>query len=378
MNPTTDTSTQGGALLLRLTVLLLVSALAGCAPDDAPEADKHPARQPISFGATYRPTTRTAPGTLTLDGADTCEVSLCTVGFGVFACHTGLHPYVSSSVTPNYMWNQRMVYDYANAVWDYTPLVYWPNTIEGLYPYVSFAAYAPYAAAPGTGNTAADRCIVDMIRPEESGDPWLVYQLGGSEDDWQDHQVDLLYDFRRDQQQGQETRRVSFQLRHALASAGDMVSVVCSTELLQQLMTAYSGTPLSLILDRVSLTYTLLRKGRLWLTDDASPRWEAIASESPTVERRLVLEPQGGQVLATASSGTACHADAFSASHQGIFYIPLTLADCEQRVDISIGCHLSTDPTTTHTLNTTVGLTDVTKASSNRNIRIVLPKLSSM
>lgn len=379
MNVTTTHRHHNLCTLLAATAaaLLLSMTLPGCTTDEsAPDAEA--ARQPIAFGTDGIGPTRTAPGTITLDGTNAGEVSLRSEGFGVFACHTGLHPYVSSSVTPNLMWNQQVTYDNANAVWDYTPLVYWPNTSEGLYPYVSFYAYAPYAAAPGTGTTAAERCIVDMSLPVEQGDPWLVYQLGGSDDDWQAHQVDLLYDFQRDQQQGDVAHRVDFRLRHALACAGDKIQVACSPGLQQQLMNAYSGTPVSITLERVTLVYTLLRKGRLWLTDDASPRWEAIASESPTVERRLTLQPQGGQVLATASSATDCKAASFYADHQGIFYIPLAVAGCEQHVGISVDFHLSTDATTTRTLATTVDLTAVAEASTNRSFRIVLPAIDGL
>ena len=377
MNVTTTHRHHNLCTLLAATAaaLLLSMTLPGCTTDEsAPDAEA--ARQPIAFGTDGIGPTRTAPGTITLDGTNAGEVSLRSEGFGVFACHTGLHPYVSSSVTPNLMWNQQVTYDNANAVWDYTPLVYWPNTSEGLYPYVSFYAYAPYAAAPGTGTTAAERCIVDMSLPVEQGDPWLVYQLGGSDDDWQAHQVDLLYDFQRDQQQGDVAHRVDFRLRHALACAGDKIQVVCSTELLQQLMKAYSGTPVSITLNRITLAYTLLRKGRLWLNSTDKPRWESVASESPTVERLLTLQPPSGHVLATATSATACDTDNYSATNQGIFYIPLSVEGCPQQVTITVDYTTSTG--LNGSLTTTVDLTAVAEASTNRSFRIVLPAIDGL
>lgn len=377
MNVTTTHRHHNLCTLLAATAaaLLLSMTLPGCTTDEsAPDAEA--ARQPIAFGTDGIGPTRTAPGTITLDGTNAGEVSLRSEGFGVFACHTGLHPYVSSSVTPNLMWNQQVTYDNANAVWDYTPLVYWPNTSEGLYPYVSFYAYAPYAAAPGTGTTAAERCIVDMSLPVEQGDPWLVYQLGGSDDDWQAHQVDLLYDFQRDQQQGDVAHRVDFRLRHALACAGDKIQVVCSTELLQQLMNAYSGTPVSITLNRITLAYTLLRKGRLWLNSTDKPRWESVASESPTVERLLTLQPPSGHVLATATSATACDTDNYSATNQGIFYIPLSVEGCTQQVTITVDYTTSTG--LNGSLTTTVDLTAVAEASTNRSFRIVLPAIDGL
>ena len=377
MNVTTTHRHHNLCTLLAATAaaLLLSMTLPGCTTDEsAPDAEA--ARQPIAFGTDGIGPTRTAPGTITLDGTNAGEVSLRSEGFGVFACHTGLHPYVSSSVTPNLMWNQQVTYDNANAVWDYTPLVYWPNTSEGLYPYVSFYAYAPYAAAPGTGTTAAERCIVDMSLPVEQGDPWLVYQLGGSDDDWQAHQVDLLYDFQRDQQQGDVAHRVDFRLRHALACAGDKIQVVCSTELLQQLMKAYSGTPVSITLNRITLAYTLLRKGRLWLNSTDKPRWESVASESPTVERLLTLQPPSDHVLATATSATACDTDNYSATNQGIFYIPLSVEGCTQQVTITVDYTTSTG--LNGSLTTTVDLTAVAEASTNRSFRIVLPAIDGL
>ena len=265
--------------------------------------------------------TRTAQGTMTLDGTGANEQSLKAKGFGVFACHTGLHPYISTAVTQNFMWNQRVSYSAAAGNWDYSPVVYWPDPVEGLYPYVTFFAYAPYAANPGTGSTPADRCIVDCTLPVESGDPWLVYQLGGTEDDWQQHQVDLLYDFQPDRQQGATPARVEFAFRHALACAGDHITVTCSPALQTRLQAAYSGTPVTLTVQRIALTYTLLRKGRLSLSSTTEPRWQAIASEVPTVVRRLTFTPN--RVIATATSATACTLTDYTASDQGIFYIPL-------------------------------------------------------
>lgn len=358
---------------IRIGILLTAAILTGCSAEETAPGHRQESRQAIAFATTGCRPTRKALGTLTLDGAGTGEVSLRTTGFGVFACHTGLHPYVSSDITANYMWNQNVTYDTTDGIWDYTPLIYWPNAVDGLYPYVSFFAYAPYAANPGTGATAADRCVVDMSRSVESGDPWLVYQLGGSVDDWQDHQVDLLYDFKPDQQEGNVPDRVNFQFRHALAQAGDQITVTCSPELQLRLLQAYTGTPVSIILDRVELVYTLLRKGRLRLNGTAAPLWETIASESPTVRRRLILEPEGGHVLCTATSSSDCDVTDYTATDKGIFYIPLNVEGCTQQVDIYVSYHTSKN--NPGALTTRIDLTDVTEAGSNRSFRIVMPEI---
>lgn len=355
--------------------LLLAGTLGGCSAESDGPADEATPLQPIAFAAANPATTRTAPGTLTLDGLGTGEQSLCATGFGVFACHTGLHPYVSSDVTPNYMWNQRVDYNATTQMWDYTPLLYWPRPIDGLQPYVSFFAYAPYAAEPGTGHTDAERCIVDMSHSVERGDPWLVYQLGGSETDWQAHQVDLLYDFRRDQQQGDHQQRVNFMFRHALASAGDQVRVTTNPKLRTQLMQACDGTPVSLTLERVTLVYTLLRKGKLSLGSGDAPQWKPVVSETPTVRRRLDLQPDGGHMLCTATSTTTCTVIDYIATDQGIFYIPLTSNDITQQVEITLAYHTSLDPATTLTLDAKADLSTVAKANSNCSLHIEIPAL---
>ena len=354
-------------ILLLLLALALALSLSGCTADQADsEAWQRAHLQAITFG-TSDSLTRTAQGTLSLEGGGGGE-SLHDVGFGVFACHTGLHPYVSSDVTQNFMCNQQVSWDATNQVFDYSPVVYWPAPVEGLLPYVSFFAYAPYAAQPGTGSTPADRCIVDMTLPVETGDPWLVYQLGGTEDDWQSHQVDLVYDFRRDQQQDVASGRVNFQFRHALACAGDQLTVTCGTAMQQSLRSAYSGESVTLTLTRLQVTYTLLRKGILRLNGTTGPNWQAVASEDPTVRRRLTFTPN--QVLATATSASDCTLTDFSVSDQGIFYIPLTVPGNPQRIDITVDYVTSLG--TTGTRSTTADLTSAAQASQNRNLRIVL------
>lgn len=354
-------------------MLLAAAVLTGCSAEEwAPDSETP--RQAIAFGTTGTTPTRTAPGTMTLAGEGTGEVSLRSAGFGVFACHTGLHPYVGSNITPNYMWNQQVAYNTTAAVWDYSPLVYWPNPVEGLQPYISFFAYAPYAANPGTGTTAAEQCIVDMSRSVESGDPWLVYQLGGSESDWQDHQVDLLYDFRPDQQQGNVPERILFQFRHALAQAGDQITVTCSPELKAKVQQAYIDETVSFIIDRVELVYTLLRKGRLRLNATGQPLWESVASESPTVRRRVVLEPPGGHVLCTATSASDCIVTDYTATNQGIFYIPLNVEGTTQRVDIYVSYHTSKN--NPGALTTRIDLTAVAEAGDNHGFRIIMPEVT--
>ena len=181
-----------------LLVLMLCMLLTGCSntgeyagdsPQGRAETDRPGSAIAFSVGDSTA-LTRTAQGTMTLDGSGS-TVSLRDRGFGVFACHTGVHPYVSTSTTANLMYNQQVTYDGSASAWTYDPLVYWPNSDDGVPEFVTFFAYSPYSSN-------AKGCIADLSRPDEQGDPWILYQLGGTEDDWQSSQVDLLYDFQKD------------------------------------------------------------------------------------------------------------------------------------------------------------------------------------
>ncbi|MBQ9660456.1 MAG: hypothetical protein IJV37_04230, partial [Bacteroidales bacterium] len=82
----------------------------------------------------------------------TDEVLRAGSGFGVFACYTGAHKYSESSVSPDFMYNQKVTYNPGIPAWEYSPVKYWPNgegepvgeTGENPH-YVSFFAYAPYS-----------------------------------------------------------------------------------------------------------------------------------------------------------------------------------------------------------------------------------------
>ena len=352
--------------LRKLFLLPLISCLLAACTDSEPSDGSSQSHAAIAFG--IMPGTRTADGTIDLVGLKS------GAGFGVFARHTGLHPYVSTGMTQNLMWNQQVGYNPSYGIWDYSPVVYWPDQIEGLNPYVSFFAYAPYAANPGQGSSAAEQCIVDCTLPVEAGDPWLVYQLGGSEeaggsDGWKAGQVDLLYDFRPDCQQGEVPARIDFGFRHALACAGDDITVTCSEALQTRLKSLYSGTDITLTLQRVSLTYNLLRKGRLYLAGSTTPRWQTIASESPMVVRRLTLEPN--RVIATVSSSSVCTLSNFAVADQGIFYIPIVDSGNPQWVDITVD--YATSLGTTASVTARVALNAITTANENRDFNIVLP-----
>ena len=263
-----------------------------------------------------------------------------TDGFGVFACHTGKHPYVSSSISWNFMWNQEVTHD--GSSWTYSPVKYWPNeTTDGAGDeYVTFFAYAPYSRRFNSDDKAS-RCIVDFSNNSETGDAWLTYQLGGTATDWQSHQVDLLYAVAKDQKRPEKTgTRIKFSFRHALAGAGDRVKVVCS-ELFQYRLRQLAetlGENVTLTLNKVTLDYTLTHKGRLVLNNASEPNWQEIASDDPMVHRTLELP---GQVIATASA-TACTVRNYEKSDLGVFYIPMNPAGQKQQVEVTVSYSLST------------------------------------
>ena len=264
-------------------------------------------------------------------------------GFGVFACRTGKHPYVSSSIIWNFMWNQKV--EYSGGSWTYSPVKYWPNEMTGEEgdEYITFFAYAPYSRRDNSD--MASKCIVDFSNNSETGDAWLTYQLGGEEDDWQNDQVDLLYAVAKDRKRPEKTgSKIKFSFRHALAGAGDRVKVVCG-ELFQyrlRQLAAKAGTDVTLTLDKVTLDYKLARKGRLVLNNASEPNWQEIASDDPMVHRTLELTPASGEKVIATASATACTASDYKKSDLGVFYIPMNPAGRKQQVEVTGSYSLST------------------------------------
>lgn len=317
--------------------------------------------------------TRTAQGTMTLDGAGSTE-SLRNWGFGVFACHTGAHPYVSTSTKSNLMHNQLVTWDGVNSVWTYDPLVYWPNGTTGDSEFVSFFAYGPHS-------DNASGCIVDMSRPDETGDPWLLYQLGGTASadgasGWKAQQIDLLYDFRKDQQRGAiPDARVNFDFKHALACIGDRITVSCDESVKTRLKGVYTLSTVELTVNRLTIDYQLTRKGRLVLNNSSQPNWQAVESEDTKVHRTLVFNPN--LVMARATSREAATTTDFdSGAGHGIFYIPIENGSSKQQVTVTADYTVTSgDPTEMldeGSVSTDVDLSFVHNASEGRNMAITL------
>ena len=365
------------AALLAVGVLIVLwLMLAGCtATDDVTGgANGSDGKQgsAIAFSVcsdstTRAANTRTAPGTMTLDGTGS-TVSLKEKGFGVFACHTGAHPYVSSSASSNLMWNQQITYNGGSSQWEYNPLVYWPSGDEGKLNYVTFYAYAPY-------KTASNGCIADLSAPDDMGDPWILYQLGGTSEDWQDSQVDLVYDFKKDMsRQYPVSTQIGFDFKHALASIGDEITITCSSELQAALKALYTGTDVTMTLNTLTIDYLLTRKGRLVLNNSKEPNWQAVESEDAKVHRYLRLSPN--QVIARATSASNCTINNYTAQDKGIFYIPLEVGPDRQMAtltaDYTVAAGSPAYVIDKGSVTATVNISFFANASEGRNLRITL------
>lgn len=361
--------------------LLAVSLLpVGCALVDEDSAGSPATHSTVSgdavaFSVSVPGITRTAEGTEDLSSLQSGS------GFGVFAAHHGIHPYASSNILCDFMWNQQVTYDgsLGGGLWTYSPIKYWPNGdgTEENREYLTFFAYAPYAEA------SADGCITDFSKSGEVGDPWLVYQLGGTRDDWQSSQVDLLYAFTKDQQKGKDVSdKVAFDFRHALACAGDKVTLDVSSVLKTRLKAAalHAGEDVRLILNKVTLNYSLLRKGRLIMNGNEKPNWQSVESEDPLVHRVCKFVSESGVEMARATSdGTWIDINNSlsdlddSYENNGIFYIPLDLKDKPQTLDIAAEYSVKTGSLISYSgaVGCTITLSASAEPGRTQDIRLV-------
>ena len=350
-------------LLMAMPIALLV---AGCVDDDdaqSQQATGSVAIQgvPIAFGAEDPGDTTKVSPYLTRAAVNTLDLTLLqSKGFGVFAAHTGLHTYANSSISSNFMYNQKVTYSSSN--WTYSPIKYWPNGEDGsdLDDYVSFFAYAPHSSV-------ASACITDFPLPIEMGDPWLIYRLA----DDVASQVDLLFAtpvFDKTKPASTATaaeKKVQFKFKHALACVGDKVTTSISEALGDLLKAEVAGNAsldqITILLNKVSIVYTLTQKGKLSLASSTA-LWKPVMSGEFTTKRTVTVfdsSTDGGtQTLATITD--AVTANEHSVSDKGVFYIPLQVGNEPQQatctIDYTIRRTISGTPTdfngsTTKTVN---------------------------
>jgi hypothetical protein len=124
-------------------------------------------------------------------------------GFGVFAYKTtGDYPATNTTVAPNFMYNQKVLYNAGN--WEYHPIKYWPNQIAAgntdsqgtpaqgyAVDKVSFFAYAPYVAATASSGAvgSTDEGIIALSDYDDQSDPKVTYKVTND----LDKQVDLVW-----------------------------------------------------------------------------------------------------------------------------------------------------------------------------------------
>lgn len=163
---------------------------AACTNDDKLEVQtpEKPAAQEIAVGFdayTQRSVTRAGdPGTLVTSGAVAGQINLQDKGFGVFGYYTDANDY-DPQATPNFMYNEKIMWDDANKYWYYSPVKYWPNeygnsAVSDEQDKVSFFAYAPYVeVTPATGKISggadANVGITGLSRNSATGDPLVKY-----------------------------------------------------------------------------------------------------------------------------------------------------------------------------------------------------------
>ena len=134
-----------------LTLFAAAMLITACSNEDGATTDdgRQTAQSTITFDVTDN-------GSLTRAQGDITSSNFQTKKFGVFASYTGKLKYESTTVSPDFMYNQPVSCD-ASGNWSYAPTKFWPNDAAE---YVSFFAYAPYEESPADDG----RCIIDMGR----------------------------------------------------------------------------------------------------------------------------------------------------------------------------------------------------------------------
>ena len=300
-------------LFITATTLLVAS----CSNDaDETTGGYQPSDKAIAFDVADDGQTR-APGEIIEDGTNNLVAA---GGFGVFACYTGKLTYENTTVSPDFMYNQHVTGtkdSEGNITWSYKPVKYWPNDNRE---YVSFFAYAPYENAP-----ADNKCIIDLSKSYDLGDPWLNYRLAANPWDATNGQVDLLYGTKEgtglwtDLQRPDTGNKLKFTFHHALACIGDKITIKMSEEL-NELLTGYAD----ITINKITVDYKhLTTKGRLILrSDGGAANWKEIISGEITTARTYTKNVS----ISFPKDGGDNTSDKEISTGDGLFYIPLRIA----------------------------------------------------
>lgn len=352
-----------------LTIIAAVLLSVSCSTDEEKGSGGYqPSGDPIRFEATTGGAfTRAVNGEIVNDAifrgltfANHPSANTNPRGFGVFAAYTGQLKYENTTVSADYMYNQQVTYNSSANVWEYNPVKYWPNETND---YVSFFAYAPYEPSPDDDG----RCIIDISKNTDMGDPWVNYRL--SKDPWgtdgdpkTEPQLDLMYAFKNtgtgaakwyDQTKNAGTNidyneKLMFTFNHALGCFAHEVTLQLSDDLREKL-NGYA----TITINSFNITYNnLTNKARLILNPEISSttptvayaNWKEIISGELTVSRTtgdITKYPTvNGSALNTYDFQAATSATTIS-EDRGLLYIPIIIAGQPK-------------PTVTVTLNYTI------------------------
>ena len=309
----------------RFLILMTAATLVAACSNDADEVESGyvPSNNAIAFDANTDDelTTRAS-------GEINDNTTLQATSIGVFGSYTGALKYENTTVSPDFMYNEKVTYE--SGKWTYRPVKYWPNDSRE---YVSFFAYAPYVENPQS-NTEG---IIDMSKLYDLGDPWVNYRI--AENPWSttSPQVDLLYGQQELTEGGNKTYtpwldqqkpddpvndKLTFTFRHALACIGDEITIKCSNEL-ATLITGYATVKIT----NVTINYqNLTTKGRLVLNSIGSANWKEIISGEITTTRTYTKDLTANPITFDETNYTTVQT---ISTGDGLFYIPLRIAGTE-------------------------------------------------
>jgi hypothetical protein len=263
----------------------------------------------IDFSAFFAQDATKAVGEIN-DIGDFAELGL-PDSIGVFACYTGEMEYDLTSVSPDFMYNQKVTYEGGN--WTYSPVKYWPNNASEK---ISFFSYYPYISSENA--LEAKDGIIGFSKSNAKGDPWLVYKLPKKAPYTQ---TDLMYGVPQTNiHKPAVSEKIEFPLKHALACMADTVTVKMSSELYQKMHDS-----LDISITGLRIVYSnLTNKARLVLNSDEEPIWKEVISgelqTSRTYEQDIVNK-KFSKDISVAKADTVLTI----VEGMGLFYIPLQI-----------------------------------------------------
>lgn len=128
-------------------------------------------------------------------------------GFGIMGYYTGSKNWdeAKGTVTPSFMFNQKVTYDTNANEWTYSPTKYWPNNTTDK---VSFFAYAPYES-----NVSGGRVGIVTSQIDDTGIPSIDFTL--KEATKIDEMVDLVV--AEELNKTAQDEAIQFNFRHTLS-----------------------------------------------------------------------------------------------------------------------------------------------------------------